>query len=562
MIRTIRTRLFLGITFCISVPAALATLVFVQDRSLAFYVAYSFGAVLVISALLGLFLSRRLTAPLLILSQKMREYVEGEFKLQADLGGLDHAPDEVGQVAREFGELQDAIRDHLSSISQMAYFDNLTGAASRAYMNQRLQEMISTSKRRGEGFSLFFVDLDAFKSVNDSLGHDAGDQLLIEVTNRLRDAARQSDFIARLGGDEFCVLLEGLSDEADIAVVAERCIARIETPVTIAGRTFRPQCSIGISRYPSDGNDAKELIDAGDNAMYAAKVAGHHRFEFFRKEMSQRAADRLKLAQELRAAVSNEDFLLRYQPQVDISSGEIVGWEALIHWDHPDRGMLPPDEFAPEVERLGLINELGSWIIRRASCQLAAWSDQGLGDMRVSVNVAPRQLSDRQLYDNILEALTAAKVEPGQLELAITESGIQSAPDGRRVLERLKSLGVRVAIDEFGTGHSSLASLKVLPADCLKIDRSFVQDMATNPQDAVLLGTIMAMGHALRFEIIAEGVEQLEQLQILQGLDCDRVQGSFFSQPVAAKQVPELVARGFVDGPAAESPENAGRRAG
>ena len=534
-----------------------------EAESLTNHLQRSIGIIAVLSVLLSLVLARTLTDPLRRLSQKMQAYVQSQFRNEADLQDIAIKDDEVGRIARDFVELQKAIKEYVSSIRKMAYYDMLTGAGSRAYLNQRLNEMIGTATRRGEGFSLFFVDLDAFKDVNDSLGHDAGDQLLIEVASRLKDAARQSDFVARLGGDEFCLLLEDLRDEADIAIVAERCIRNIEKPVTINGKTFRPQASIGISRFPADGTDARELMQAGDNAMYAAKVAGHHRFEFFRKEMTQKAADRLTIAQELRAAFQNEEFILFYQPQVDVKTGGISGWEALVRWQHPERGMVPPDEFIPEVERLGLIAELGNWVIREACSQLAAWKAAGLTDVRVSVNVAPRQLSDKNLFHHVSQALNSADINPSQLELEVTETGIQNAPDAREVLEQLKTLGIRVAIDDFGTGYSSLGSLKHLPIDRLKIDRSFVRDMASNSQDAVLLGTIMALGHALKFDIVAEGVEELEQVQILQGLDCDLVQGYFFSRPLPPGEVPAIAARGFeyADAPTTAS-EPTGKRAG
>jgi EAL domain-containing protein (putative c-di-GMP-specific phosphodiesterase class I) len=280
--------------------------------------------------------------------------------------------------------------------------------------------------------------------------------------------------------------------------------------------------------------------------MYAAKTAGHHRFEFFRSEMTQKAADRLTIAQELRAAFCNEEFLLYYQPQVSISSGRIVGWEALVRWQHPKRGMVPPDDFIPEIERLGLINELGQWVIREACRQLAAWKAQGLEDMKVSVNVAPRQLGDKNLFDCVSQALAAADIDPSLFELEVTESGIQSAPDGRKVLGKLKSFGVRIAIDDFGTGYSSLGSLKHLPIDCLKIDRIFIRDMLRDPRDAVLLGTIMALGRALKLDIVAEGVEEVEQMQILQGLGCDLVQGYLFSKPMPPVDVPECAGNRFL----------------
>jgi diguanylate cyclase (GGDEF)-like protein len=527
-----------------------------ETHSLARYLQVSIGAVVALSTILSLLLFRKLMGPLNVLSGKIQLYVESKFTRDADLEDLASKNDEVGQLARDFVSLQEAIKEYVSSIRNMAYYDMLTGAASRAYLNQRLNEMIGAAPRRGEGFSLFFVDLDAFKDVNDSLGHDAGDQLLVEVANRLTDAARRSDFVARLGGDEFCLLLEGLSDEADIVVVAERCISNIEMPVTINGKTFRPQASIGISRFPSDGTDAKELMQAGDNAMYAAKVAGHHRFEFFRKEMTQRAADRLTIAQELRAAFRNKEFLLYYQPQVDVRSGKISGWEALARWQHPKRGMVLPNDFIPEIERLGLINELGNWVIREACRQLATWKAQGLEDMRVSVNVAPRQLSDKNLFCSVSQALSDADIDPNRFELEVTESGIQSTPDGREVLNKLKSLGVRVAIDDFGTGYSSLGSLKHLPIDCLKIDRSFIRDMVHDSQDAVVLGTIMALGRALQFDIVAEGVEDIEQMQILQGLGCDLVQGYLFSKPIPPVDVPELAGRNFLDHQPDANPAN------
>ncbi len=533
-----------------------------KGASLTGFLQLSLIFVAAVSLLIALLLSRQLTTPLYSLSRKMQDYVRSEFTQDADLERLTKSGDEVGQIARDFGEVQSAIRDYVSSIRKMAYFDNLTGVASRAYLNQRLNEMISTATRRGEGFALFFVDLDAFKGVNDTLGHDAGDQLLIEVANRLTEASRQSDFVARLGGDEFCLLLEDIADEADIAIVAERCLTQVERPVTINGKTFRPQSSIGISRFPADGTDAKELMQAGDNAMYAAKMAGHHRFEFFRKEMTQKAADRLTVAQELRAAFDKQEFLLYYQPQVHIRTGKITGWEALVRWQHPERGMVPPREFVPEIERLGLINELGNWVIREACQQVAKWREEGLENTRVCVNIAPRQLSDKNLHYTVSQAMSSAGVEPTEFELEVTEAGIQSAPDGIEVLKQLKSLGVRIAIDDFGTGYSSLGSLKNLPIDCLKIDHTFVRDMATNSQDAVLLGTIMALGHALNFDIVAEGVEELEQVQILQGLECDLVQGYFFSRPIPPSEVPETAKTGYLERDAAAASASPTKRAG
>lgn len=507
---------------------------------------YAIGLFFLLGLTVSIFLTNTLTRRLRILSGKIRKFIRSEFKEPVLFGKALKTNDEVGLIARDFEVLQEALQQHVSSIREMAYYDMLTGLASRSYLNQRLTEMINAAERSGDGFALFFIDLDSFKDVNDSLGHDAGDRLLVEIGQRLSDAARASDFVARLGGDEFCMLLDGLQDEGDIAQVAERVINNIELNVVVHERNFKPQASIGISRYPADGGDARTLMQAGDNAMYAAKGAGHHRFEFFNREMTQKAAERFTLAQELRNAFKEEQFLLHYQPQVSIQTGEIHAWEALVRWQHPGRGMVPPGEFVPEIERLGLIKELGNWVIQEATQQIVRWQTDGMTRVRVSVNIAPRHFDDPNLISTVRRALDESGLAPWQIELEVTETGIQSSPKARGVLEELRKMGVPVAIDDFGTGYSSLGSLKHLPVDCLKIDRTFI-DTVGSTQDEILLGTIMSLGHALNFRIVAEGVEELEQLQVLQGMDCDLVQGYFFSRPIAAAEVPEVARRGFQD---------------
>lgn len=506
---------------------------------------YAIALVFVLGAAISVFLSNSLTRRLRILSDKFRKFVRSDFKKPVIIGPALTTDDEVGQIARDFNLLQGAMADHVASIRKMAYFDMLTGLASRSYLNQRLSEMIQSAERNQTGFALFFIDLDAFKDINDSLGHDAGDQLLVEIAQRISATARTSDFVARLGGDEFCMLLDGLQDEGDIAQVAERCLNNIERSVVIHERTFKPQASIGISRYPADGRNARSLMQAGDNAMYAAKNAGNHRFEFFNREMTQKAAERFTLAQELRTAFRENQFLLHYQPQVSIQTGEIHAWEALVRWQHPSRGMVPPGEFVPEIERLGLIKELGDWAIQEATRQIVIWQNEGMTRVRVSVNVAPRHFDDPNLIATVRSALDESQLAPWQLELEVTETGIQSSPEARVVLEELRKMGVPVAIDDFGTGYSSLGSLKHLPIDCLKIDRTFIRDTTGTTQDEILLGTIMSLGHALNFRIVAEGVEDIEQLHVLQGMDCDLVQGYYFSRPVPAGEVPDLARQGF-----------------
>ena len=527
-----------------NVQASNASALLAAQQDLTNKLYYAIGLFFLFGLAVSVFLTNALTRRLRILSGKVRKFIRSEFKETVILSPALKSNDEVGLIARDFEVLQEALQQHVSSIREMAYYDMLTGLASRSYLNQRLTEMITSAERSGDGFALFFIDLDAFKDVNDSLGHDAGDQLLVEIGQRLGEAARGNDFVARLGGDEFCMLLDGLQDEGDIAQVAERVINNIEQNVVVHERNFKPQASIGISRYPADGEDSRTLMQAGDNAMYAAKNAGHHRFEFFNREMTQKAAERFTLAQELRNAFKEDQFLLHYQPQVSIQSGEIHAWEALVRWQHPGRGMVPPGEFVPEIERLGLIKDLGDWAIKEATRQIVRWQKDGMTRVRVSVNIAPRHFDDPKLIHTVRTALDESGLAPWQLELEVTETGIQSSPKARGVLEELRKMGVPVAIDDFGTGYSSLGSLKHLPIDCLKIDRTFI-DTVGSTQDEILLGTIMSLGHALNFRIVAEGVEELEQLQVLQGMDCDLVQGYYFSRPIAAAEVPEMARSGF-----------------
>jgi len=506
---------------------------------------YAIALVFVLGLAASVFLSNSLTRRLRILSDKFHKFVRSEFKEPVILGPALTRDDEVGRIARDFNLLQDAMTEHVASIRKMAYFDMLTGLASRSYLHQRLSEMIQAAQRNQSGFALFFIDLDCFKDINDSLGHDAGDQLLVEIGRRLSKTARASDFVARLGGDEFCMLLDGLQDEGDIAQIAERCTSNIEEGVVIHERNFKPQASIGISRYPADGKDARALMQAGDNAMYAAKKAGRHGFEFFNRAMTRKAAERFTLAQELRTAFREDQFILHFQPQVSIQSGEIHAWEALVRWQHPRRGMVPPGEFVSEIERLGLIKELGDWAIQEAARQIVRWQSDGMTRVRVSVNIAPRHFDDPNLIATVRQALDGSGLAPWQLELEVTETGIQSSPQARAVLEELRKMGVPVAIDDFGTGYSSLGSLKHLPIDCLKIDRTFIKDTTGSTQDEILLGTIMSLGHALNFRIVAEGVEELEQLQVLKGMNCDLVQGFYFSRPIPAAEVPAMARMGF-----------------
>ena len=441
-------------------------------------------------------------------------------------------------------------------VRYLAYYDALTGLASRTYLYERINEMIKSARRRGVGFALLFLDLDGFKDVNDTLGHSEGDALLEIVAARLKASLRENDFLARFGGDEFCALLEDASDEFDIGQIAARCLSSLEADVNLRAHTVLPRASIGIARYPQDGEDLNALLRAADSAMYVAKANGKHRFEYFDSAMTVQAEHRFVLAQELRDALAEQQFVLYYQPQISVETGDVEAFEALVRWQHPQRGMVPPNEFIPELERLGLIDDLGEWAIHEACRQTAAWRRDGDWDVRVCVNISATHFQKPDLVSVVQAALDEFDVDPSRLELEVTETALQYTDATIDVLEQLKAKRVGVAIDDFGTGYSSLGSLQHLPVDCLKIDRMFVRDLAASPKDAVLLGTIMTLAHTLEFRVVAEGVEEVEQLDILRGLDCDLVQGFYFSKPLPALEAARYSPPALKAAPDKERPDD------
>ena len=432
-----------------------------------------------------------------------------------------------------------------NQIRQLAYFDSLTGLISRTYFLQRLEETVKAMYRKEGSFALLYFDLDGFKDVNDSFGHDAGDRLLKIVAQRLREVIRESDFVARLGGDEYCMVVNTAEDQFDAAEVADRCLAAINAEVSIGVHVLHPQVSLGIAQFPTDGDTPQTLLKAADSAMYAAKESGKNCYAFYSPEMTARARDRLALEQGLRVAMEEGQFELHYQPQVSLASGRVEGVEALVRWRHPERGLLMPGGFISVLERIGLIQRLGRWILEEATRQAAAWQAAGLPAIRMSVNISPLHFRDPKLITEVAQVLEKSGLSPGLLELEVTESAVQTASEAAVVMGELRQLGVRLAIDDFGTGYSSLGSLKSLPIDTLKIDRLFIQDMLNNSEDAVLLGTMVALAQALRYLVVAEGVEEARQVLALEGFGCDVVQGYYFSRPVAADDLPPLLLRDF-----------------
>ena len=458
---------------------------------------------------------------------------------------LDLAPDSAGVV---LGTVQDITQQRVAEkrIRQLAYSDELTGLASRAYFYKHLEDVIKAAQRRDEHFALLFLDLDGFKDVNDSLGHDVGDELLKIVAQRLQRVLRDTDFIARLSGDEFCLLIDNVSDQYDAADVASRCLQETNQEVDLGLQKIRPRCSIGIAHFPEDGEDLQSLLKAADSAMYAAKEEGKHRYAFYQPELTAQAEHRLEMEQDLRLAIDNDEMELHYQPQVNIRNGRMVGVEALVRWRHPSKGLISPIEFIGIAERIGQIKALGDWVLRTACQQAAAWRDMGLPKFQMAVNISPTHFQDPAILDSVAQVLDETGWEAENLELEVTESVVQITGNNLAMFERLRAMGVKIAIDDFGTGYSSLASLKHLPIDCLKVDRLFIIDMLEDTGSSIILGTIVGVAHALGHSVVAEGVENHEQIKVISGIGCDIIQGYCFSRPVPAEQIPALANTNFL----------------
>jgi diguanylate cyclase (GGDEF)-like protein len=423
--------------------------------------------------------------------------------------------------------------------------DPLTGLANRNLLRDRLGLAIAHAARSAHPIWVLFVDLDRFKFINDSLGHLAGDELLKKVAERLQGALRETDTVARLGGDEFVLLLPEGNENPLSTVIVQRVMDAIARPLTIEGHEFFLTCSIGVSSYPVDGEDVETLIKHADIAMYRAKQTGRNNFQFYTAKMNEQALERLRLEGDLRLALERDEFILHYQPQVDLRSGRIVGMEALIRWQHPALGMVPPGRFIGLAEETGLIVPIGAWVLRTACAQIKAWQSAGLGFLRVSVNLSARQFYQRDLLESVGAVLAQSGLDPQYLEIELTESMVMTDVDSAvAILRGLKALGVQMSIDDFGTGYSSLSYLKRFPIDVLKIDQSFVRDITIDPDDAAIVTSIISLAHNLRLNVIAEGVETEAQLEYLRRHGCDEIQGYYFSRPVDAEAFAALVVEG------------------
>ena len=431
-------------------------------------------------------------------------------------------------------------------IVHMAYHDALTGLPNRLLLQDRMKLALAHQRRQQAQAAVLFVDLDRFKDVNDTLGHAVGDRLLQEVAERLQACVRTGDTVARLGGDEFVLLLDGIGEPGQAALVAGKIVSAISAPIRI-GQEIRVSPSVGIAIYPQDGSSIEELLRHADMAMIHAKQEGRGRYSFFTPEMNRMAAKRLALGSAMQGALQNREFILHYQPKVRLASGEISGFEALMRWPQADGSLIPPGDFIPIAEETGRVVALGDWALEEACQQLRRWRAAGLQERPVAVNLSARHFRRDGLVQSIEAVLREANVPPQALEAELTESAVMADPHRAvRTLDAMRELGVSIAIDDFGTGYSSLAYLKRFPIDKLKIDAAFVRDITTDPDDAAIASAIISLAHSLDIQVIAEGVETAEQVQFLAEHGCDEVQGFYFSRAVPADAVGTMLASGRI----------------
>jgi len=475
--------------------------------------------------------------------QKMSEL---ERSVERRTNALRHTNETLHREVAERRAAEDRLRHH-------AYHDALTGLPNRGLLIDRIDRCISRLHREeGYQFALLFLDVDNFKVINDSLGHDLGDELLIAITTRLQRGLRTMDYMARqqenlaarLGGDEFVILIDGLEHATDAVMVAERLLSQLEMPFDLGGHDVVISASIGLALSDERYRQAEEVLRDADIAMYRSKENGKARFTVFDPEMHARALERLKLESDLRHAVENGELWLAYQPIIQLSTGNIRGFEALVRWQHPERGLVSPGDFIPIAEETGLILPLGWWVLREASEQLRAWIDAGVVEpgFAINVNVSRRQLLEPGLVEHVRRCLTENGLDGSQLNLEITESAvIENADDAARHLEQVKALGVRIQMDDFGTGYSSLSCLHRFPLDVVKIDRAFMATMGANRDYAAVVHGIITIAHNLDMMVTAEGVESRDQLAQILALDCDFAQGFLFSRPVVAEEAGRMM---------------------
>ena len=507
-------------------------------------------AMIALAAVMGLVIARivslRIAGSVAQLIAFSRRVASGDFSARAPQG----RDDEFGILAKAMNQMAESIENSnvllessADSLKHQATHDALTGLPNRALLEDRLTQAISYADRYGRLMTVVFINLDGFKMVNDSLGRKAGDELLKVMAARMSQCLRSVDTVVRTGGDEFVVVLyDQPGDGTDIVPALRRLLDAIALPVQIDCQAVQVTGSMGVATYPADGADADALVMNADAAMSRAKASGRNNFQFYAAEMNGASRDRFAMREGLRHAIARGEFHLAYQPQVDMRSGEMIGVEALIRWQHPERGSISPAEFIPLAEETGLIVPIGEWVLRTACFQRKAWQRAGLPAFGVSVNVSARQFRERTLIDQVARALADSGLEARLLELELTESMVMEDLESALLsMKALQAMGVQLSIDDFGTGYSSLSALKRFPIARLKIDRAFVRDIPDDDEDKAIAKAIISLGHELKLKVIAEGVENEQQLEFLRLNGCDEMQGYLFSPPVSPTQLAALV---------------------
>jgi len=449
-------------------------------------------------------------------------------------------------LLRQPERLNSLVKERTEELNQLAFYDPLTGLCNRRLLFDLLDRHIKMAQRNGSMFALLYLDLDQFKRINDTMGHDAGDVLLQTIGKRLSETLRASDVAARIGGDEFCVILPEIKLTTNAARVAKKLMAALNQPIELLQKSILVTPSIGITFAPDDGTESIDLLKNADLAMYTAKKKGRNNYQFFNSSMNERASKRLNLENELRRALEQDEFELHFQPLVSLDHQRTVGLEALIRWRHPLQGIVPPYQFIPVAEDTGLIEPMGRWVITTAFRQIKEFRDSEFSELKVSVNLSTRQFGDRKLLDHIRGALIETRLDPSGVQVEITETLLmQDVDNAITTLKRIKDMGITVAIDDFGTGYSSLSMLKNLPVDMLKIDREFVKDIDNKVTPDTITEVIISMAHKLNLSVVAEGIETIEQMEFLQSRECDLGQGYYFSRPLPEKQIRQLLAEFF-----------------
>ena len=527
-------------------------------RDSAFSIALATIGFLLFGIVLAVLASTNLIKPVKKLAQYAGQIAHGNYNVDVDITRAD----ELGELAEAFRNMGSSLRKSTEEIRHLAYHDALTNLPNSLALREYLKYTLSHAKRDQQKLAVLFIDLDDFKRVNDTLGHDIGDKLLIQVANNLKNSVRSADMLSttgapneqpvlsRFGGDEFIMVLFNLRESFDAAIVAKRIIGALSQPFALPGQEVVISASIGIAIHPNDGDNADTLLKNADIAMYHAKDSGKGLYQYFTSEMNAGVQSKLKIEAELRTALNRDELMLYYQPQIDIRTGKLYGAEALIRWQHPERGIVPPQEFIPIAEKTGLISDIGEWVIRTACKDAANWNNNHDGDYWVTVNVSNAQFRRQSMAQLVYSVLAESQLDPRLLQIEVTETNIIFNEElTATALGALRELGLRVWMDDFGTGFSSLSYLRRFPLDGVKIDSGFIRNISSDTGDLALTSAIIAMAHNLGLGVVAEGVETIAQLELLQKQNCDICQGFLFSEAIPNNEFEAILEYGYIELP-------------